>query len=342
MVISKQRLYLAVFIIAALALSAVARAQNATITSQTSLAETTVMLTAEEANFLTLINNFRRKLNLPELKIHAGLQAAAEKHAQWMVGQDLMTHKESLSHYGPTPTTEFSDRITAEGYADYYSIGENIACGNSTASDTFRQWAFSPTHLSNMMSPKFHHLGIARAGTGSEDCPYYWTNDFGTKTPYLGDGSSPTISEIAAAIDSTIGPSIDGETAIQLLTMTANIPQSEPTSPIECLVPYNNGKNVVAFTPNVSTLMQVNPSADGYSMKLSFTQDGTQNRFTSYTISGVMVIKSPFYPLITIFSAPNSRVNGFMVQIDVASGRAQFDPYGKIGASGMINCKVKM
>src|SRR4051812_20845794 len=115
-----------VFVIAIIVLAAVAKAQAQSLSSSSSGVEPTVVyLAPEEAKFLSLINQFRRKLGLNELRIHAGLQAAAEKHTKWMATQDVITGRDALSHFGPTPTNPFSQRIEVEGYANYTMIGEN-------------------------------------------------------------------------------------------------------------------------------------------------------------------------------------------------------------------------
>ena len=95
-----------------------------------------------------------------------------------------MAEKQFLTHNGPNPQDTLVTRAhVTEGYP-YRMLGENVACGNDGAVETFLQWAFSPGHLKNMINPEFDEMGIARAGDGEEECPYYWTHDFGSrKTP---------------------------------------------------------------------------------------------------------------------------------------------------------------
>jgi uncharacterized protein YkwD len=335
-----------VFIVATLALSALSKAQaQAPSTNGSGVEPTVVYLAPEEAKFLALINQFRRKLGLTELRIHAGLQAAAEKHTKWMATQDIATGQDALSHFGPTPTTKFSQRIETEGYASYTMIGENVACGSGTAEETFKQFALSPAHLGNMMSPRYRHIGIARAGTGAEACPFYWTNDFGSKASPESDPPAVAITDldrIAAAIDAVAGSANDNGLSTQQI-LSSVIPTVNDHKPsYSCVVPYGLGRGVLASSADTQTTIEVGPQAGSMMLKISYQQLSTNARFTSYTVSGVALVKNPFYPLVTLFSAPNTRVGGFMIQIDLASGRAQFDPYpGAGGASGLISCQVR-
>jgi Cysteine-rich secretory protein family len=84
-------------------------------------------------------------------------------------------------------------------------MGENVACGNSGAKETFLQWYFSASHLKNMVNPAFQHMGIARAGSGDENCPFYWTNDFGAVSFEKMNDPLPDSNQIKAAYDKIMG-----------------------------------------------------------------------------------------------------------------------------------------
>lgn len=332
------RIHLFVFILAVVALSAVAQAQN-----NSGVESTVVYLSNEEAQFLKLINAFRAKLGLSELRIHAGLQAAAQKHSKWMAAQDLATRDDALSHEGPTPTTTFSDRIEQEGYANYTLLSENVACGSESAVGTFKQFALSPGHLANMISPRFRHIGIARAGNGNEICPYYWTTDFGSKVGPSTDAPAVTdMKRIATAIDEVGGSQNEnGRTSLQILSdqMTR---ANERRPSFRCVIPYSMGRGVLVSSTNTQTTIDILPHAEDYMMKVSYQQDGTNTQFMSVTLSNAAVVKNAFYPVVSVFSAPGNRVGGFLLQIDLETGRGQFDPYpGYGGSSGMVSCSVK-
>ena len=159
-----------------------------------------------EADFVTLLNRFRQKLGLQTLEIHPALQRAARKHSAWMAEQDrTFQDGDQLGHEGPGETDTMVTRILDhEGYA-FRRVGENIACGIADAKTVFKMWALSPSHLTNMMNPHFREMGIAREGTGNEACPYYWTNDFGTRIQEKPDSAiKPTPQQIRHAIDGSI------------------------------------------------------------------------------------------------------------------------------------------
>jgi uncharacterized protein YkwD len=164
-------------------------------------------LSAEESEFVTLLNRLRTRLNLNPLTLHPSLQAAARKHSAWMADQDrILRNGDQLTHNGPgkndTLVTRAKDR---EGYV-YRRLGENIACGFPDAKRIFKLWAYSPVHLANMIHPHFREIGIAREGDGSEDCPYYWTNDFGTRIlDKPTSNNKPSAQQIEMAIQELTG-----------------------------------------------------------------------------------------------------------------------------------------
>jgi len=124
------------------------------------------VFSSEEAVFLPLINNLRAQNGLAPLSIDPGLQSAAVAHSAEMDSTDTLAHASSSAYTG-----------------SFSASGENIACGNESAADTFQQWKNSPGHLANMLSANYQFIGIGRAGTDAEvsekNCPWYWTTDFG-------------------------------------------------------------------------------------------------------------------------------------------------------------------
>lgn len=132
-------------------------------------------LSDEENDFLLRINALRAQYDLPLLQLHPALQVAARKHSQYMNQNDLLSHSE------PSPNESSSKRIQNAG-GNFDVTGENIACGNDSASKTFDQWFASTGHLRNMLSIHYQYIGIAREGQDGDqktkNCPYFWTTDF--------------------------------------------------------------------------------------------------------------------------------------------------------------------
>jgi uncharacterized protein YkwD len=304
-----------------------------------------VYLSQEENQFYILLNQFRSKLGLPTVQIHVYLQNASKKHSEWMATQDFLTH------YGPINNKTPFQRMIDEGYENYTFMGENVACGNGDALKTFRQWAFSPGHLSNMINPHFRHIGISRAGTGNEQCPYFWTNDFGSMSDPRLDPPSPTdVQKIKDAIESVSG-SIPAGKSVQLPTEQQNgvsnnndIPKKSEYSLIQCMIPYSLAKNVLTFANNTDAILEITPNDSGnYKAKINYLQNGASTNFAPFLINNVSVVKNPNYPLILIFADGMARNSSFMIQFDTSKSSAQFDPYpSTLGNSGSVICSYKI
>ena len=299
-----------------------------------------VYLSPEENQFYILLNQFRSQLGLPTVQIHVFLQNAAKKHSEWMASKDFLTH------YGPEVNKTPFQRMNEEGYVNYTFLGENVACGNGDAIKTFRQWAFSPGHLANMINPHFRHIGISRAGTGNEQCPYYWTNDFGSMTDMKLD--SPEITDLQKISEAVIVVSgaIPEDKKIQLPIEQQNgtVIENKNYSLIQCMIPNSLAKNILTFTPNTDALMDITPnSTGGYSAKVSYLQNGAAADFYPMNINNVSVVKNATYPLILIFATTGNRNNGFLIQFDTSKSSAEFDPYPSSSSEGgSVVCSYKM
>lgn len=130
---------------------------------------------AEEARFLTLINEYRAQHGLGPLEIDPSLQAAAEWMSQDMGEKAYFSHADSQ---GRDPWT----RMCAFGYCYNTYKGENIAAGYRTAEEALAGWIASAPHNENMLNPNFRATGIARVETPGSPHTVYWTNDFGGVT----------------------------------------------------------------------------------------------------------------------------------------------------------------
>jgi uncharacterized protein YkwD len=122
-------------------------------------------LTADESEFLNLINALRSESGFKPLLEDTSLQVASDNHTTYMVVNAILTHDE------PAPNLSSGDRIANSGGNFSYS-GENIAVGAIDAASVFEMWSGSPGHLANMLSPNYEFIGITSKGG-------YWTTDFG-------------------------------------------------------------------------------------------------------------------------------------------------------------------
>jgi len=135
---------------------------------------------AKEMEILTQINVFRSQGQscggqfypaAAPLTMNAELRLAARLHSQDMADQNYFAH-DSLD--GRT----FMDRINDAGFTGGCPCGENIAAGNSTATDTMDQWINSPGHCANMMGSDFTTIGIGYGYNANSNYSHYWTQDF--------------------------------------------------------------------------------------------------------------------------------------------------------------------
>jgi len=122
----------------------------------------------------------------PALTWNEDLYASAYEHSY-----DL-AQSNTFSHYGSGTSSDitgsnnnkasyFNERIRANGYVGYRTIGENIAGGQGTIHQAITAWLASPTHCTNIMNPNFKEIGVAVVTNNSSEYGIYWTQSFGAK-----------------------------------------------------------------------------------------------------------------------------------------------------------------
>ena len=124
-----------------------------------------------EARRTALIDRHNRHRDAPLLH-HPELTTAAQSHAEWMAGMQIMSHS---GQDGSTP----AGRIVDAGYS-WSTYGENIAYGQQSPESVMRAWLGSPGHRRNIKSSSYGDIGvgIATADTGHK----YWCVTFGSKS----------------------------------------------------------------------------------------------------------------------------------------------------------------
>jgi uncharacterized protein YkwD len=132
---------------------------------------------SQEAKFLTLINDYRAKNGVGRLALSSTLGAAAEHHSKDMARYNYFSHTLRGS-------VGWDSNIRRHEYKASGTMAENIAAGNSSAEETFRQWRNSPGHNKNMLNPNFRAIGIGRASKRSSKYRWYWTTTFGGAQDY--------------------------------------------------------------------------------------------------------------------------------------------------------------
>lgn len=123
---------------------------------------------------IDLTNFERRKMGLKDLRYNAKLEKAAQDHTDDMNTHDYFSHT-GLSGSKPV------DRIRNAGYlasfeacncTKSYTVGENIALGQTTPEQVIEDWMESPDHRKNILNEDYDEIGIGISGN-------YWAQNFG-------------------------------------------------------------------------------------------------------------------------------------------------------------------
>jgi uncharacterized protein YkwD len=110
-------------------------------------------------------NRERLSRGLPAQVQDDRLNAAAQKHAEWMQSRRRMSHR---GRNWSSP----AQRITSEGYR-FSSIAENVAAGQTSVAQVMAAWMRSRGHRNNILG-RNREIGLGRAGN-------YWCVVFGTQ-----------------------------------------------------------------------------------------------------------------------------------------------------------------
>lgn len=122
-----------------------------------------------QQELLNAHNQERAARNISPLVMNAKLNAAAQKHANWMAANRKMSHDQN--------GVPFTTRLTAEGY-HFWSAGENIAMGQPTVQAVMTAWMNSPGHRANILKAQYREAGF---GIATADGRVYWCVDFGAQ-----------------------------------------------------------------------------------------------------------------------------------------------------------------
>ena len=102
------------------------------------------------------------------------LESAAAVHSTDMAVNNF------FAHTSPTTGKSLRERLPEAGYR-YSSAGENIAAGQTSASQVVADWVASPTHCTNMMMPAFRDMGVSCKSNSASSYQYYWTLEMGVR-----------------------------------------------------------------------------------------------------------------------------------------------------------------
>ena len=114
--------------------------------------------TEEENALFELTNAERKRNNLPLFILDPKLMRMAREHSE------SMARLQQLSH--TIAGRSFSVRLQESGYQSM-AAGENIAEGQSGASEAVQDWMNSPGHRGNIMNGQYTDIGVAVAVSAS-------------------------------------------------------------------------------------------------------------------------------------------------------------------------------
>ena len=129
---------------------------------------------AHAAEVVAKANAERRAVGLPALQRHGSLDIAAVAHANDQ--RNVLCRSGYLTHTG-TDGSNGGDRILRTGM--YISRwGENIGCGQRSATAINQGWMNSAGHRANILHSSFTHIGVGVAV--SDTGLLYWVQTFAT------------------------------------------------------------------------------------------------------------------------------------------------------------------
>jgi uncharacterized protein YkwD len=126
-------------------------------------------ISADEQQFVNLVNGARQGLGLKPLAIDSRLSLAADSHSYW---QDSYYGSRGLSHTGCGGTDPWA-RFSDAGYSGSY-LGEVtlVNSAGANAQTAFNMFKSSPAHWDLLTSANFTQIGVGES-------TWHWTGDLG-------------------------------------------------------------------------------------------------------------------------------------------------------------------
>jgi uncharacterized protein YkwD len=125
-------------------------------------AEATTTPTLVERRVVALINAERAERGLAKLAFRTSLIRAARSHTREMAARSILTHV-SANGWTPAPRTRYFGYSAAS--CTYWTVGENIACGQ--AGTSYAQpaaivalWMQSPSHREVLLTARLRDIGV--------------------------------------------------------------------------------------------------------------------------------------------------------------------------------------
>jgi uncharacterized protein YkwD len=106
------------------------------------------------------------------LRLDPALLVAARQHSSLMSAESELSHRLA-------DEVGLVERAVAAGYTNWRLLAENLAWGQSTPGEAFRDWVRSPGHRANLDNCRLRDVGIGVVIRGGRP---WVTADFGRRT----------------------------------------------------------------------------------------------------------------------------------------------------------------
>lgn len=131
--------------------------------------ESTTSVADFEGALLARTNARRGRHGCRPLRLDVHLVQAAQQHSLRMVEQRSLSHQVA----GELP---LGGRAVAAGYTSWRVLAENLAWGQATPAQVFRDWVHSPSHRANLDNCRLRDVGVSVVFAGGRP---WVTEDFG-------------------------------------------------------------------------------------------------------------------------------------------------------------------
>ena len=130
-------------------------AQAATLASGESTGTSTMSMTTGvfESRLLSHTNYRRARHGCRPIRLNSALVLAARRHSNAMSNQSTLSHR--LAGVG-----DLASRVVAAGYTHWRMLAENLAWGQATPREVFRDWVHSPGHRANLDNCRLREIGF--------------------------------------------------------------------------------------------------------------------------------------------------------------------------------------
>ena len=132
---------------------------------------TTYSATDFENRLYARTNNRRLRQGCRPIRQNAALATAARLHSVRMSDSSELSHR-------LVDELDLAGRAVAAGYTGWRMLAENLAWGQATPGQVFREWLRSPGHRANLDSCRMRDVGIAVVVRNGQP---WVTEDFGRR-----------------------------------------------------------------------------------------------------------------------------------------------------------------